>query len=131
MSRSGYSDDCEHVELWRQAVERAILGTRGQVFMRRLRTALDALPVKRLITDEIRNSAGDVCALGSIDPTCAVDPYDREAVAGHFGIAPALAAEIMYLNDEWPRRAETPEQRWARMRAWVDRQIGPDDEPAC
>lgn len=130
MSRSGYSDDCEHLELWRGAVDRAILGKRGQSFMCRLRDALDAMPSKRLITNEIANATGEVCALGAVDPHCKVDPHDREAVAAYFGIAPAMAAEIVYLNDEadgWRNSSETPEQRWARMRAWVEKQIGPDD----
>lgn len=68
-----------------------------------------------------------------------VDPDDRFQVAKHFGIAPALAAEIVYFNDErghtwgdqdipgvgrrWSRIPETPEARWTRMRAWVAEQI--------
>lgn len=127
MSRSGYSDDCDNVALWRGAVEMAILGRRGQAFMRRLRAALEAMPVKRLITDAIKDDSGEVCALGAVDSN--VDAYDAEYLAEHFGIARALAAEIVYMNDEamaW--RAETPEERWVRMRAWVEKQIGPDDE---
>lgn len=145
MSRSGYSDDCENLGLWRGAVQRAMTGYRGQHFLRKLRDALDAMPVKRLITGEIANGTGDVCALGSVDPACKADPDDREAVGQHFGIAPAMAAEIVYINDErfdgeyvaaegpslsayygrptsvW--RPFTPEERWIRMRAWVDEQI--------
>jgi len=128
MSRSGYSDEYEHVQLWRAAVDRATFGKRGQAFLRRLRDALDALPVKRLITDALVDEHGDVCALGAVDSTTNIDPYDRDAVAAHFKIAPALAAEVAYMNDEfcW-RRDETPEQRWTRMRAWVEKQIGPED----
>lgn len=122
MSRSGYSDDCEHVELWRTAVDRATFGQRGQAFLRKLRDALDAMPVKRLITDTLANEQGDVCAIGAVDPAASVDPDDRYAVAAHFNIAPALAAEIAYMNDELYYR-ETPEQRWASMRVWVDKQI--------
>lgn len=129
MGRSGYSDDCEYVELWRAAVDRATFGARGQRFLRKLRDALDALPVKRLITDALVNDSGEVCALGAVDPAANVDPWDREAVAAHFNIAPALAAEIAYMNDEWLEYLlrETPEQRWTRMRTWVDQQIGPDE----
>lgn len=126
MSRSGYSDDCENLQLWRGAVERAIGGYRGQAFLLKLRAALDAMPVKRLITGEIATPAGEVCALGAIDPRAIeLDPYDRHAVARHFGIAPAMAAEIAYMNDEWPSQDETPEARWTRMRAWVNEQIKP------
>ncbi len=130
MSRSGYSDDGDHVQLWRAAVDRATFGKRGQAFMRRLRDALDAMPTKRLIADAIKNEAGEVCVLGAVDPN--VDEYDAESLAEHFGIARALAAEIVYMNDEyfnWSIGAESPEQRWARMRAWVAQQIGPNNEP--
>lgn len=130
MSRSGYTDDCENYELYRQAVDRATFGQRGQRFLRKLRDALDAMPVKRLITDEIANAQGEVCALGAVDP--AFTGYDAEDLAAHFGIAKALAAEIVYRNDEdgpprWQNRdGETPEERWTRMRAWVQKQIGPE-----
>lgn len=135
MGRSGYSDDCENVQLWRMAVDNATFGARGQKFLRRLRDALDALPVKRLIKDELVSPNGEVCALGAVDPAAKLDPYDREAVAAHFNIAPALAAEIAYMNDEFgrcwwnedQRVEETPEQRWTKMRDWVEKQIGPDD----
>ena len=124
MSRSGYSDDCdcENPQLWRQAVDQATFGARGQQFLRRLRDALEAMPVKRLITDAIRDEAGEVCALGALDPTVSI--YEADDLAKHFGIARALASEIVYMNDEfhsWQR--ETPEQRWTRMRAWVAKQI--------
>lgn len=128
MSRSGYSDDCENAALWRSAVRRATTGYRGQHFLKRLRAALDAMPIRRLITDQIKNEQGEVCALGALDPTA---PYeDAEGLAKHFGIARALAAEIVYENDEygWWRfsERETPERRWIRMRAWVENQILPD-----
>lgn len=122
MSRSGYSDDCEHLALWRGAVDRALLGARGQHFLRKLRDALDAMPVKRLIAGHIVRD-NDVCALGAVDPNPTLDPEDRYAVATYYGIAPAMAAEIVYVNDEQPWHVETPEQRWVRMRAWVDKQI--------
>lgn len=122
MSRSGYSDDYEYAELYRGAVHRATTGYRGQHLLRKLRDALDAMPVKRLITDAIKDDRGDVCALGALDSTAPL--YDAEDLAEHFGIARALAAEIVYINDEW-YGIETPEQRWTRMRAWVESQISP------
>ena len=130
MSRSGYSDYCENVQLWRGAVDRALLGSRGQAFLKRLRAALDAMPVKRLITNEFVDHRGDVCALGSIDPRCPADPDDREGVAQFFGIAPAMAAEIVYVNDEGTLIGpeETPEQRWHRVRWWVGQQIVKDED---
>lgn len=103
---------------------RATTGYRGQHLLRKLRDALDAMPNKRLITDAIKNEAGEVCALGALDPN--VEEYDAIYLAEHFGIAYALAAEIVYQNDEammWRGESETPERRWTRMRAWVDAQI--------
>lgn len=147
MSRSGYTDDCDNLGLWRGAVQRATTGYRGQHLLRRLRDALDAMPVKRLITGTIKAASGDVCALGALDPNAPSSGLgeDAEELARHFGIARALAAEIVYMNDErfdgeWvaaegPMRSQyygrpasvwrpfTPEERWARMREWVNEQI--------
>lgn len=125
MSRSGYSDDCTGWALicWRGAVAQAIRGKRGQQFLRDLVTALDALPTKRLIDEELE-ADGEVCALGSVGKLrgiamAGLDPYDREGVAQTFGIARALAAEIMFENDDGFWRHDTPEQRWVRMRQWA------------
>lgn len=127
MSRSGYSDDYDEDIpgcLWRQAVHRATTGYRGQHLLKKLRAALDAMPVKRLIRDAIKDKkSGDVCALGALDPNAPANEWDSHARAR---VAPALTAEIVYLNDEavsWRIPGETPEQRWTRMRAWVDAQI--------
>lgn len=129
MSRSGYSDDGEHVALWRQAVDQATFGARGQRFLRKLRDAFDVMPTKRLITGYIKDVAGDVCAFGALDPD-APNYSDAEELAKYFGIARALAAEIMYVNDEflsWQIPGETPDQRWIRMRDWVEKQISPGE----
>lgn len=141
MSRSGYSDDCDEdypVALYRQAVRRATTGYRGQHILRKLRDALDAMPTKRLIAGHIKDEAGEVCALGALDPAAPkydeddLDDFDHpRKLAEHFGIAQALASEIVYMNDEyaaWRLQDETPEQRWIRMRAWVDAQITPDEQ---
>jgi hypothetical protein len=131
MSRSGYSDDCDGWKLimWRGAVASAIRGKRGQAFFREMLAALDALPEKKLITDELE-ADGAYCALGVVGEKRGVemenlDPYDRYGVASAFDIAPALAAEIMFMNDDgfW---AKTPEQRFEKMRQWVAEQIVPE-----
>lgn len=135
MSRSGYSDDGDSdipIELYRQAVHRATTGYRGQHLLRKLRDALDAMPVKRLIAGNIKDDAGQVCALGALDPDAPkydedwCDDFDHPRKLGnHFNIAPALASEIVYMNDEafaW-KGDEAPEARWIRMRAWVEKQI--------
>lgn len=141
MSRSGYSDeyDSQQLNIWRGAVERAILGNRGQAFLREMRDALDAMPIKRLTANELSTPDGEVCAMGAVGrkrgvDMSKIDPEDRDAVASMFDIAPALVAEIAYLNDEEGQLfkddaeddAETPEQRFERIRKWVELQI-PED----
>lgn len=129
MSRSGYSDDCENWRLicWRGAVTSAMKGKRGQAFLLELRDAMDAMPEKRLVADFLE-ADGQFCTIGVLGVKRginmeALDPDDREGVAEAFGIAPALAAEIVFMNDEGSWNAETPEQRWVRMREWVESNI--------
>jgi hypothetical protein len=156
MSRSGYTDDCENLELWRGAVTRAITGKRGQALLRDLLAALDAMPEKTLAADSLVTADGDYCTLGVLGKArgmdlAALDPEDPDQVANAFGIARAMAQEIVYLNDEqdddyeyvyfevcgplqwWKERhvsrrvqvADGPARRWKRMRAWVASQIKP------
>ena len=134
MSRSGYYDSCDGWDLirWRGAVASAIRGKRGQAFLREMIAALDAMPEKRLIVDALETETGDVCAIGAVGKArgidmAGVDPEDREAVAKLFGIAEAMAAEIVYENDEWGGH-NSPENRWQRMRAWAADLIEPGGE---
>lgn len=156
MSRSGYTDDNDDqwaLIRWRGAVNSAINGKRGQQFLRELAAALDAMPEKRLVANELQ-ADGAFCALGVLGAArgidmAPVDPEDRERVAKLFGVAAALAAEIMYENDEavdqwvwreievcgpiqpWERhkrtvrvpRANAEERRWQYMRDWVGKQL--------
>jgi hypothetical protein len=156
MSRSGYSDDCDGWALirWRGAVASAIRGKRGQQALAEILAALDALPEKRLAADSLVSADGEFCTLGALGRQRGldmnnIDPDDRETVAAAFGISEALAAEIMFLNDEvtnqytWvsveicgPMRNYSPEfgkhvrsvcvkndsageVRWWQMREWV------------
>lgn len=138
MSRSGYSDDCEGWELirWRGAVASAIHGNRGQQFIRKLITALDAMPEKRLIAHELEKD-GEVCAIGSVGKMLGIDmgqldPTEAEEVAATFDISPALVKEIVFINDEWfPNYNDSPEQRWIGVREWAEKQLkdsSPDKE---
>lgn len=129
MSRSGYNDDCGGWDLirWRGAVNSALKGKRGQAFLAELRDALDAMPDKRLIADSLQ-AEGEFCTIGVLGAKrgvdmAALDPDDREAVGEAFGISPAMASEIVFMNDEGSWQTETPEQRWVRMRKWVDSNI--------
>lgn len=131
MSRSGYSEDCENLALWRGAVDRALHGKRGQAFLRELAALLDAMPEKRLVPYAFEQG-GSFCALGVVGhsrgialPTSEadLDDLDFDSLSKAFGIAPAMVQEIMYMNDEYHDwtvpRDETPEQRWQRMRTWI------------
>ena len=135
MSRSGYSDSLNEWDLirWRGAVTSAIRGQRGQAFLREMRDALDSLHEKRLVESELVAPSGDCCAMGAVClarglDVDGVDPYDRDRVGEVLGIAGAMAAEIAFMNDEAVYRRETPEERWKRMRAWVEKQIEPEED---
>lgn len=129
MSRSGYSDDCEDNWAnicWRGAVASAMKGARGQAFLNELIVALDALPEKKLIKDDLE-AEGAVCAIGAVGKARGIDmtkldPHESGQVAGAFGIAPAMAQEIVYMNDEWFWK-QTPEERFDAMRKWAKDEV--------
>ncbi len=128
MSRSGYSEDCENLELWRHNVERTLGGKRGQAFLKDLRAALDALPEpKRLIAHELKAATGEVCAMGSVGllrglDMSKVEDYEPQDVGDLFGISSMMAQEIAYINDEVGYR-ETPEARYERVSRWVNENL--------
>ncbi len=142
MSRSGYVDGCDldywDMIKWRGQVVSAIRGKRGQKLLTDLLAALDAMPEKALITHELETENGEVCALGALGKARGIDmqkldPEEPESVAAAFDIAPQLAQEIVYMNDEyldrkWDEATKkyadyTPEERWKSMRAWVASKI--------
>lgn len=135
MSRSGYNDDCEPWDLirWRGAVNSAIKGARGQAFLKEMLAAFDAMPEKKLIAEELALPDGAVCAMGAVGKARGTDmtkipPDCRDSIAHAFGIAPALAAEIAFENDQdfrW-KNDETPEARFMRMRQWIISLIKPE-----
>lgn len=134
MSRSGYSDDIDdnwQMIRWRGMVTSATRGKRGQKMLTDLLAALDAMPDKALIANDLQNSDGDTCALGALGKVRGIDmskldPEEPEAVTAAFGVAAPLVQEISFMNDEWyevvsPARRSA--QRWVRMRAWIASQI--------
>lgn len=163
MSRSGYSDECDGWALirWRGAVASAIRGKRGQQALREIAAALDAMPEKALAADSLVTADGEYCTLGALGAArgmdlAAIDPEDRAAVAEAFGISEALAAEIMFENDNnywyedardyfnfvvcgpmrpweshtqlrWRTDPRAAERRWSRMRQWVTSHIRKDN----
>ena len=155
MSRSGYTDDDDDplaTGRWRAQVRSAIRGKRGQAFLRELIAALDAMPEKALITEELVTADGNVCAIGAVCKARGIDVshvdyYSPEDIAANVGIASQMVAEIEYENDEcgyrfenvklpesperpkwapdftWGRIEETPEERWQRMRRWAEAKL--------
>jgi hypothetical protein len=140
MSRHGYvefdGDDPLQEGRWRGAVLSALRGKRGQSFFKEMLQALDEMPIKALAARSFTRG-GEICALGSVAVKRGIDVSDFEAGEGEdswddeidhdalaevFGIAPVMAREIMYENDEGAYN-ETPEHRWKRVRAWVVRNI--------
>lgn len=129
MTRSGYVDDLDDylLNLYRGRVTRAMRGKRGQTFLRELAAAMDAMPEKVLIADELQNEEGDCCAIGVVCKARGIDvstiDYEEpEQVGAAVDIAKCMAAEIEYMNDEWSP-SESPQRRWERMRNWVNSQI--------
>ena len=109
MSRHGYSEDAGDDPLalgrWRGAVTATIRGKQGQAFLREVLAALDAIPGKRLISEELQTVDGEFCTLGAVGAArginlSAIDPKDYDEVAAAFGINAKLAQEIMWENDE-------------------------------
>lgn len=136
MSRSGYSEDCdEQINWinWRGAVKSAIRGKRGQAFLYEMLQAMATLPERKLIAGDLEKD-GCVCAIGAVGKARGIDmsqldPEDYHTVAGKFGIAEALACEIVYLNDEVYHR-ESDEDRFERMRKWIENNIFDGPSPS-
>lgn len=140
MSRSGYSDDCENLALYREAVDRALHGKRGQAFLFRLLESLNAMADKRLGARSFQHGECP-CTLGAVAAHEGIDVADLEPdddpddlwgdnwvdgryVGARFDIARSMAAEIMHENDEAHcGPPETPEARWLRMRDWAARHV--------
>jgi len=126
MSRSGYSDDLDPLELgaWRGQVASAIRGKRGQKMLTDLKDALQAMTKRELVHGELSRPDGGVCALGALGVSrgvdmSTIDPHNTEDVGRAFDIARQLAAEVVSLNDDGCVGVETETQRWWRMHAWV------------
>jgi hypothetical protein len=147
MSRSCYSDDYGdefpgQLELYRANVQRSIRSKAGQARLRELRDALLALPVKELEADTFAGGspetprvcalgawalakAGDVEAAGDMVPTDADDHDTYDALKAH-GWPKLVVLEAIYQNDDGHvYRHETPALRYARVLAWVERELLP------
>ena len=134
MSRSGYTeiDDGEFCP-YRGSVARALRGKRGQAALVKIAEALDAMPVKGLAKGSFQKDCNP-CTLGALAASLGIDMIDVEPAVDEYGvddvdavkvgkrlnIAPAMAREIMYENDDC---YGTPQERWEYMRKWVAREI--------
>ncbi len=124
--RSGYSDEIDQKDLamWRGRVASAMRGKRGQQLLRDCLAALDEMPEKRLVADQLVDG-NDVCLLGAggrkrgIADIDKIDPEEHDILAGKFNVASCLIQEIEHVNDEDWTRNETPEHRFERMRRWL------------
>lgn len=130
MNRSGYGEnETSKANLCLGPIASAIKGKRGQAFLIETLAALDAMPHKRLITEEFQEYiSGDFCTLGVVGNSRGLDlqgdvDVDSYAVSEKLGISRTLAAEVMHKNDEGGCNCETPEVRWKRMRTWVKSKI--------
>lgn len=124
MSRSGYTEDCEYLELYRNSVERALKGKRGQKFLRELAEAMDTMAVHELHAGTVLDAEGGVCAMGTVCIKRGLEIVpefdDPWVVAEYLGITKSMASEIAWINDEANLRNETPSERWTRVRKWVE-----------
>lgn len=139
MSRSGYVEDNEdplQYGRWRAAVKSALQGKRGQALLRDLAQTLDAMEDKRLYPGSFATAEGEYCTLGALGAKRGIkmddlgDEYDCDTkrVGERFGIAPAMAAEIMWLNDEYLvekviKNPDHARERWLKMREWIDKNL--------
>lgn len=136
------------MELYRANVRRAINGQKGQARLRELRDVLEAMPVKALAAGVFIKGA-EACALGewalaklgsNAALAEAVDGFDGDDsetadLLRPFGWPRLVVMDLIYENDHiemmhdpdhlpWHRwREETPEERHARVLAWVKSHI--------
>lgn len=135
MSRSRYTNGCDDILAsgrWRGRVASATRGKRGQKLFKDLLAALDAMPEKRLIKNELKTAKAEFCTLGVLGEKRGLDMTNLESddtlkCSEMFDIAEPLVQEIVYMNDEyfeWRQVGKlSPEDRWTKMRTWVELQI--------
>lgn len=139
--RIGYSESEDYpgqFELWQANCQRSLQGRKGQAALRELETALLALPVKRLIAEEVENADGEVCTIGALakfrglitDEMKAQGEYDMEGVGVKLGIPRMVAWKIVEVTDiqlpdsfHYYNTPVSPEYRYQKVLAWVQSQI--------
>lgn len=118
---------------FRGSITKAINGKRGQAFLRELIASLDAMPVKKLISEELEYK-GEYCAMGCVGAARGInmsqlDPYDVGGLSKIFGIAPNMIREIEFINDNTVYGCKTDEERdakrWQVVRDWAESHLIP------
>ncbi len=139
-------------ELFQANCRRSLRGRKGQAALREFEAALLALPEKRLIKDLLA-AGDDVCAIGcyakhkGLDLTKFDPEYESDEVGIEAGMPRLVAWKVVALNDitldtVWEVaygpvqrgrgvyqggiplvRDMTPEERYARVLAWVREQL--------
>jgi len=136
---------------WRGRVASATRGRRGQVFLRQLIAALEAMPYhkRELAPNSFQTTSGCRCALGAalaakgvalpdaFNPSVG-DPCERDdavedlsyELSVKLDIAEVLAQEVMWVNDEfsvWRGPVDHPQyerrKRWAMVHRWATNRL--------
>jgi hypothetical protein len=134
--------------LWRVNLERSLYSPKGQATLRDLEAALLALPVKRLVGNDLA-ADGTVCAIGALEAYIRVIKYgwtweevlssmqeeyveedDGNALTvqtgRRHGFSTMAASEVAMQNDE-VCSGMPPEERYEYMLMWTRRYILPAD----
>lgn len=134
--RISYSEDEDfpgQFELWQGNCERSLRGKAGQEELRELRTALLAMPEKRLIADALEDEEGGICAIAAYGKHKGIDlskfdvDYETDEVGIAAGMPKLVAWKVVEMNDVEFRRL-TPERRYEKMLAWVESKLKPLSE---
>lgn len=132
--------------LWQSNQERSLKSRKGQAALRRLESALLALPEPKLVADAIETADGMVCGLGALakheqyqgDLSLPQEPaegteawyeWDEDeargetedamlALAAALDVPKLVAIAIIYENDDYYGTA-TPEARYSKLLSWT------------
>jgi hypothetical protein len=134
--------------LWWANIDRHIKGAKGQAVLREIRDILQAMPEKVLITSRLADEKGHVCAVGAVAlarrvakgesrddvlrDLAARIPEDDNYMGAHItaslgvqvGLKYGLAWALGNANDAYWK--DTPEERYERVLAWVEKNIQPE-----
>lgn len=133
--RISFSDEEDfpgQFDLWQANCQRSMRGKNGQEELRVLRSALLALPDKRLIVNALEDDDGGVCAIAAYGKFKGLDlskfdvDYDSDEVGIAAGMPKLVAWKVVEMNDMELSHV-TPEQRHAKMLAWVESRIIPSE----